>query len=250
MLPSLTRHRKHRQPGRAPQRKNRSREHTVSVWLWLFVGALVGILGVTGLYWLFSQKWSTDSTKRVVEKRTQESASDAKRPLPKKVVEHPVAVKATTSRFEFYQLLPGMEVPIPETHAAIPKTSGTAQVSTKAAMHSGASTTSTATPTLKPSSQPKAPVQATRNFASIETKVASPQYWLQVGAYKTFSPAGELKTRLVNLGFSPRIQKVEAQDGAWFRVMLGPFPSEAMVLKQKSNLAKQKINGILILQRH
>ena len=61
--------------------------------------------------------------------------------------------------------------------------------------------------------------------------------------------AEELKSRLVLQGFRPHIQKVRVQEDIWFRVTLGPFSTETMALKQKKQLEKHQIRGILFLQR-
>ena len=86
-------------------------------------------------------------------------------------------------------------------------------------------------------------------LAEVQRKMAAAQYVIQVGAYRESTTADQLKARLSAQGIAARIQKVAAEDGTWFRVSCGPFPSESMALNQKKRLEKQQINGILILQR-
>ncbi len=124
-----------------------------------------------------------------------------------------LAEKKQSARFEFYQLLPGMEVPLPETTAN--------------------TTSNGAKPTL----------------AKTETKLAAAQYLVQAGSFRELLHAESLKQRLHEQGLSAKIQQIEAEDGVWFRVTLGPFSSETMALTHKSRLAREKIPGILILQR-
>ena len=82
-----------------------------------------------------------------------------------------------------------------------------------------------------------------------QTKVAAPQYLIQTAAYRALTSAEKLKSQLLSQGFSPKIQKIEAEDGIWYRVIVGPFPSETIALHQKKRLSKSHIQGILILQR-
>jgi cell division septation protein DedD len=207
----------------APRAKMARTRTQSTVGLWLLIGMLVGIAGSAALYQLFIHRLKDEPSP---------VAMDA--PVSKRKVK-PLRQsnnKASTARFEFYQLLPGMEVPILENVAETTTTPLKALPLNKAPVAAAKSEVDTPTPVAKP-----------------HIKVAAPQYLIQTAAYRSAVPAEGLKSRLISQGFSPRIQKIEAEDGIWYRVIVGPFPSETMALHQQNRLAKSHIHGILILQR-
>ena len=211
----------------APRAKMAHPQTQSTVGLWLLIGMLVGIAGSAALYQLLMQRLAAAPSTIATDVSPSKKKSKPLRPSKQ---------KAAAARFEFYQLLPGMEVPILDNIAE------------------------TTTAPLKALPLPKAPVvaekptpeivlQAPAPVAKSHLKVAAPQYLIQTAAYRSSVPAEGLKSRLILKGFSPRIQKIEAEDGIWYRVIVGPFPSETMALHQQNRLAKYRIHGILILQR-
>lgn len=200
--------------------------HASSRWIWLLTGMLMGILGITAIFLLVTGKWPLDKfnskpnasplirqsnailpTNSMVKKNAHKSKFIEARHSKTKVQ------KKEPARFEFYQLLPGMEVPLPE-------------------------------PAIETASNKPA-----KTLATAEKKLAAAQYLIQAGSFRNLVNAEFLKERLQTQGLSAKIQKIEAEDGVWFRVTLGPFSSETIALSEKSRLAKEKIPGILILQR-
>lgn len=213
----MTKHRKDRQARRTSFSGRHSKSSTSNHWIWLMTGMLLGILGITAIFLFVTGKWPLDKfnpsplirqsntlvSNNVSKKSAQKSTQKSKIVTPKK----------EPARFEFYQLLPGMEVPLPEA--------------------------TTKTTSNKP----------TPALAKTEKKIAAAQYLIQAGTFRGLGHAASLKKRIDLTGMSAKIQKIDAEDGTWFRVTLGPFSSETMALSQKTRLAKEKISGILILQR-
>lgn len=224
----MSKHRKGQQAYRTSARRGHARSKSATgPWQWLITGISIGILGITVIFLFVTGKWPFDTfnTKFSVHplirtsnavlptSTTQNSARKQKASERRQAKAKALAEKKQSARFEFYHLLPGMEVPLPET---------------------ATNTTSNATkPTL----------------AKTETKLAAAQYLVQAGSFRELLHAESLKQRLHEQGLSAKIQQIEAEDGIWFRVTLGPFSSETMALTHKSRLAKEKIPGILILQR-
>lgn len=209
----MTKHRKGQQARRTTARNLRST--SVSPWHWLVTGMLIGILGITAIFLFATGKWPLNKFKSVSDANPLIRESNAV--LPTHTKKHSPKPKSKpkkeSARFEFYQLLPGMEVPLPEA------------------------TTETAANATKPT------------LAKTEKKLAAAQYLVQAGNFRELVNAESLKQQLQGQGLSAKIQKIEAEDGMWFRVTLGPFQSEAIALIQKNRLAREKIPGILILQR-
>lgn len=220
--------RKGRQAQRISSHTRRSKSaNATNHWVWLMAGMLMGILGITAIFLFVTGKWPLDnfnlsqssfirnSNMLVSNTTPKKDKKNISKPKKTKVVQK--AQKKETPRFEFYQLLPGMEVPLPEP--------------------------TTTTASAKTASKP------IPNLAATEKKLAAAQYLIQAGNFRSLVNAESLKKRLSLKGLTPQIQKIEAEDGVWYRVTLGPFASEALALNQKSLLAKEKIPGILILQR-
>ncbi len=247
----IANYRKGRQARSVPNHKKRSRSNGYSVsyvWLWLLSGAFVGILGITSAYLLLTGKWSLDKLKPDAAIKLSPKKLNAA-----KVQKQPAlaAKKKSSPRFEFYQLLPGMEVPIPDPTSEQNKSSTPKLIplTPKAPISAEESSLTPSRPA--PSVSLKKPNTIEKpSLPKVQTKLAAAQYLIQAGAYRGLGSAEAFKTRLQRLGFHPRLQKVEAEDGTWFRIIIGPFPSEIIASKHKNTLAKQRIEGILILQRH
>ncbi len=226
----MAKHRKGRQAQRISSHTRRPKSASgTNHWVWLMAGMLMGILGITAIFLFVTGKWPLDNLKNNLSQASfirnsnmlvsnttpKKDKKNIAKPKKTKVVQK--AQKKETPRFEFYQLLPGMEVPLPEP-----------------------TTTTTSA---------KTPPKPTPNLATTEKKLAAAQYLIQAGTFRSLVNAESLKKRLGLKGLTPQIQKIEAEDGVWYRVTLGPFASEALALNQKALLAKEKIPGILILQR-
>jgi len=197
---------------RSGRHARRVRASVSPAWNWLMMGILIGILGVFAIYLCTTDKDTLKQWLSAKQPKIKTLAKNIATKPPTKVAQK----KAPKERFEFYQLLPGMEVPIPDTD------------------HDG----------LKPKISAEKPTTP-----QTQTKLAAAQYLIQAGTFRGLTQAESLKRRLTQQGMAARIQKIEAEDGFWFRVTVGPFASESMAITHKNRLAKQKIQGILILQR-
>ncbi len=121
--------------------------------------------------------------------------------------------KAT--RFEFYTVLPGKEMVVPDAPPA------PARESSRAASE---------------------PAQ-TQPVASSGDR--SGNYVLQVGSFKTAADADSEKARLALLGHQAGVQKVDlGRQGIWHRVRLGPYPGRERADEVKRRL---ETSGIKVL---
>ena len=71
-------------------------------------------------------------------------------------------------------------------------------------------------------------------------------YILQVGSFRQFRQADQMKARLALMGIKARIEKVRVSDGVWHRVRLGPFDSMEKANQLRSRLLAQKIKSMLV----
>lgn len=130
-------------------------------------------------------------------------------------------------RFDFYTILPEMEVSVPEweTPPAPDNTdsSGDAPVSEPA--------TATSAPPVTPA----------------DTDI----YVLQIGSFRQHEEADRVKARLALLGISTEIQRVVIDgDTAWHRVRAGPYREPAALNDARKRLQENSIDFMLLkLQR-
>jgi cell division protein FtsN len=233
-------------------RSSRRRGSSSLVWVWIFMGIFIGI-AITASSYIFLTK--PNFTQFVQRKSTAPTS-------PKYTIERSAKKekeKQAAERFEFYTLLPGMEIQLPDKHTSPhqppisqpskmtepvtvlvrPQTSPPLVPQTPSGPSKTAETKAIPRPLVPPSA---APTPTRKGYSA--------RYIIQAGVFQNLQQADELKAKLTLQGFSPRIQKVQAKTGqAWFRVTLGPYASESNALSQKNRLEEQQIRSILILQR-
>lgn len=164
-------------------------------WLWLLTGILIG-LGLS--YYLFAKGYIPQfgSEPSLAGKP---SAADAEEMAPAR--EEP-----KKSRYDFFTVLPEMEVVVPEQE-------------------------------LSERSQPEEtpPAQDDGN-----------QYLLQVGSFRENSDAEEMKARLALLGMVARIQTVRVNDATWHRVRVGPVSGARQADEMRRRLADSGIDSLVL----
>lgn len=135
-------------------------------------------------------------------------AAEQVRATVERTVGHSIGVDSAAPpakpKFEFYTLLPEMEVVVPDEDLAAP------------APAPAESSTTTETPTSA----------ATEDDAPGDTDPAlkSGHYVLQVASFRSIRDADGLKAQLTLLGFQPVVQTVAINsDEKWHRVRIGPY---------------------------
>jgi len=177
-----------------PQKKKRP----IPGWVWFIVGLLVGLF-FSGLAWLkLLPADGKTSTASVVSKAAP--AAESGRTPPKERTPKP--------RFDFFTILPEMEVVVPEPEV-VPRA------------------------LTKPKSAGEAAAKADR-------------YMLQMGSFRKYADADRLKASLALVGIQAEIQKVKIDNGEVFhRVRAGPYtPDKVKLLSAK--LKENQINSLMI----
>ena len=138
----------------------------------------------------------------------RDPAAEQVRATVERTVGHSIGVDSTTQpakpKFEFYTLLPEMEVVVPDEDLdaqgpAPVESSGTAEAPTSAPAE-------TDTP------------------GEMDSAMKSGHYILQVASFKSMTDADGLKAQLTLLGFQPVVQTVAINsDEKWHRVRIGPY---------------------------
>lgn len=180
------------------------------VWMWFFavmaISLFVGLLMYLDLY----EKGQVSEPKAINFSKYFPRSSGPGESKEKQVTaitpeENNTADKSNTS-FDFYSLLPKMEVLVPDHEVVI-----------RAA---------------------KAPLnQAPEEKGS---------YYLQAGAFKDHQSADRMKANLALLGIESRIVSVTLNSGVWHRVRIGPFNDSGQLNKVKNTMQANNIRSILV----
>lgn len=197
------------------------------MWLWLLAIVAVGSF-VTLLFYLDQYDkghLSDDHVENLRQLFIQPApvASGNQKPdASKKVTQKP------KTKYDFYSLLPSMEVVIPDREVAV-RDDEVPQDAPQDAPHE--------TPRHSPAQQVK-PEQG--------GKVAI-QYILQAGSFRDDQQAEKLKAGLALLGIKSVIEKVSIKDsGQWHRVRIGPFTAMREIDKVRSRMRDNNIEPILL----
>lgn len=179
-------------------------------WVWFIAGLMVGVF-ISGLVWLKVVPSGQLFPKQAAMPKQESKPAVAK----KKEVEQPDTPKP---RFDFYTILPEMEVVVPDP---IEETdSGT--------------TTAIAAESVEPADKPSVASDSTSG------------YMLQMGSFRNYADADRLKASLALVGIQAEIQKVSIKGGdIYYRVRSGPY-DKAQVNSLRAKLKEKKISSLVI----
>lgn len=172
-------------------------------WMWLLGGMLIG-LGLA--YYLFANGYIPQPSAEQVEQAAKESAEDSEELAPAKQ-------ETKKSQYDFFTVLPEMEVVVPEAE-------------------------------LKGDLPANTPSQNRSEVASAGT--GGEQYLLQVGSFRTATDAEQMKARLALMGVTARVQTVTVNDATWHRVRVGPVNGARQAEDMRSRLASNGIDSLVM----
>jgi cell division protein FtsN len=177
-------------------------------FLWFLAGLALGLFATLIVY-LSKQpvkdtNFSTAVQHEINKLRTTPDSSAEKKTVAKK----PDDNKTKKPKFNFYTILPELEVLIPDSETTMPG---------KNKSHSDTSTSTT---------------------------TANKQYILQAGSVRNQSDAEKFKARLALLGFEANIQSVSVNGEDWYRVRVGPFNSTREMYRNLDALHKHDIDAM------
>ena len=143
-------------------------------------------------------------------------------------------------RYDFYTLLPEMEMVLPD---AADKTPGTKppEIKPPAPPAAGGTPVTSATPTP---AQAKVTTPAKPAVAKAATETTL--YLLQAGSFPATREAESLKANLALLGVPSTIQPVAIGNETWHRVFIGPYRDAAVASQLQQQLRANQINAILV----
>jgi cell division protein FtsN len=119
---------------------------------------------------------------------------------------------ARTPQYDFYRMLPRLNVPVPHED--------------------------------EHSSRPPPPAAAAGGAAAHDAG-DGPSYVLQVGSYRSSAEADQVRARLARAGIAAQVQRVAEGSGTWNRVRIGPL-SDAKLAKVRQQLRSARIHALVI----
>ncbi len=181
--------------------RSKKKRNQIPGWVWFLAGLLVGLL-FSGLAWL----------KLLPAPEMAAPVAPARqRPAPK-----PAEPAPPKPRFDFYTILPEMEVVVPEPEEEPPRV-----VSSR-------------------------PERAKGQQAPAPRVSGGDRYMLQMGSFRRYADADRLKASLALVGIRAEIQRVRIASGETFhRVRSGPY-SRDKVNQLRAKLKQNRISSLVI----
>jgi len=246
-----------------PRKTPPARKSGGSTLLGLFIGLVIGVIGVAGVVWYINKAPLPFTTTGQQPKLPPPVDSKAAAPAPAEVpplASAPVALPGKPGdpitekpRFDFYKILPGKAEAIPdpkpeeakpvEAKPAAAKPSETKPIEGKAAEAKPAEAKSADGKAATSKTTESKPAENAKSKSDNQLK--EPIY-LQAGSFQSASDADNQKARLALLGAEARIQQVMLQDKVWYRVRIGPYHKMDDVNHLRADLARQGIDANVV----
>lgn len=185
-------------------RATRKQKNSLPGYVWLLSGLAIGLF-IAFIVYLDKQPENTKDFGSAVQQELEKLKKQTKKDGTTKT-------KTKTSekkeqKFNFYTILPELEVLIPESETRPPD-----------------STSETIDKTI--------------------TNATKKQYVLQVGSFQNINDADKLKANLAFLGLEANIQHVTVNQQAWHRVRTGPYLNKQLLYKNQKLLKQNNIPAI------
>jgi cell division protein FtsN len=221
----------------------RRKRRPVSPWLGMAAGLLIGVFAAAIAYF----KLIAPPQQVVAPPFVPETPEPAARPAPGKATRpeaktpEPAPAKP---RFDFYTILPEMEVVIPEEELAAKTPSSAFRPVEKPAAAAPESEPDLGTPAKPaaalPQSQPDVKPAAS----------SSGNYFLQSGSFASMDQADRLKAQLALLGLNASVQKVTLNKTTTIhRVRVGPFRDYTTLNEARAVLRQHGIQSTPVMIR-
>lgn len=219
---------------RAQSHSRRSQKKSLPGYIWLLSGLGIGLF-VAFITYLDKQPENEtnfgDAVQLELEKLKQNATkqqAEADHHTTDESDSDNTTQEKKEQKFNFYTLLPELEVLIPKSETRPPEKK----------------------PEVKHSKQSN-----TKNISTAKTNVYKPtrtnksgglnkQYVLQVGSFQSLNDAEKLKANLAFLGLSANIQHVNINRQRWHRVRTGPYNNKQQLYKNQKKLKQNNISSI------
>jgi cell division protein FtsN len=201
-------------------------------WVWLGIGVL---LGLTLSALVLIKDWAPmlrrknlpqPNPEATAPKESEQAVADegGKKPAPPK------------KTFDFYQILPEMEVVIPDAELSAKARAEQQRQQLAAAQAQAGNGTAAANPT------------AGSAAAAAASADSGAHYVLLAGSYAEAKAADEAKAKLALLGIVAKVQSITINGKTWNRVIVGPYSNASETETAKATLAENGVKAIPMKQ--
>ncbi len=209
-------------------------------WAWLSIGIFIGVFLFALINWkMLNSKTLAPAAEQYPAQASIDAPSvassieQAKNQASSTLLEPPVEDLSTqTTRFDFYTLLPNMNMEMEMKMEAAPIQENKIAHKPK-------------TPTVTPKTKPKRQAK----IQSLPAPLVLPSNFIvQVASFRSYNQAESLKAKLALKGFESKIQSITMRNNnIWYRVYLGPFDDKDNATSIQSKLeSKQKMNSFVL----
>jgi cell division protein FtsN len=218
-------------------------------WLWGLIGIVLGL--VIAAYFFMGDFFK--------------AGNNADQPQPNPAAEAPAKnsddavaqepIEKPKPKYDFYELLPGKEVVIPDADLEAQAEAEARTERNKAAQEKPVAVQQAPQPQTSPSetiSTNTAPAISAANNDNVEPKPAASEpvaaanearFLIQAGAFKNPQEAENLKATIALTGEIARIESAEINGTTVYRVRLGPYATASSLSAAKQALLKNDIQG-------
>ncbi len=195
-------------PADYKSRATRKKKKSLPGYVWLLSGLGIGLF-VAFIVYLDKQPENNKSFGSAVQQELEKLKKQARKKDTAPAKTESLAKETKQPKFNFYTILPELEVLIPESE------------------------------TRPPESRKK-----TTTLSSTKKAGPAKRYVLQVGSFQNLGDAEKLKATLAFLGVEAHIQHVTVNGNAWHRVRTGPYKNKKLLYKNQKLLQKNDIDSI------
>jgi cell division protein FtsN len=229
---------------RATRRRKR---RPVSPWLGVAAGLLIGVFAAAIAYF----KLATPPQQQIAAPPfAPQTAEPAAGPAPVKEARQEAKTPAPAKpRFDFYTILPEMEVVIPEEELAGNTPSSAFRPVDQPAAAAVESEPDVSAP-VKPAAAAAAAPQSQPQPEVKPAASSGGNYFIQSGSFSTMDQAERLKAQLALLGLNASVQKLTLnKQNTIHRVRVGPFRDYASLNEARAVLRQHGIQGTPVMIR-
>ena len=184
-------------------------------YIWLLSGLAIGLF-ISFIVYLDKQPDSEKDFGSAVQEELEKLKLQPKKQDAVKIETNKKTEAKKEEKFNFYTILPELEVFIPESE--------------------------TRPPDIPSETKQKTTTKSTS--ASTSKQLAKKQYVLQIGSFQSLDDAEKLKANVAFLGLAANIQHVTINKQTWHRVRTGPYTSKQQVYKNQRTLKQNDIPSI------
>lgn len=192
---------------------SRKRKKSLPGYVWLLSGLAIGLF-IAFIVYLDKQPETDKNFGSAVQEELEKLKLQPKKKntTTTKAEEKKSSTEKKEQKFNFYTILPELEIFIPESETRPPES--------------------------------PAETKKSSSVSNTNKTRTSKQYVLQIGSFQSLKDAEKLKASVAFLGLTAHIQHVTVNRQAWHRVRTGPYKNKQQLYKNQKTLRQNDIHAI------